>query len=294
MRNIIGNEPSEYTEKRKKGGIGHLEPEIVLTSSEGQITLRQLEVLKAISQERSQNRAAARLNISAAVLNRQLKELERKAKSRLVKTTKRGSELTLEGRQMLRILDAMCKRMVRSSELTIGCTPVSQAIVERVCTKLAQKKIKARLVISDDEANISMSSAGLIDIIFLDDPQFAYDFPKENRVHEVTKDFLIHFERGKIYARLNSGPQRIGFDLLRQEKKEFEIRFNAFSPEDLIGSKLSFFVSKILLTNRRLEIPQSARTSRIPYGIYAVETTDHANIRDFFECMAPQQYYPIG
>ena len=294
MKNIIGNEPSESGEKKKKGGIGHLVPEIVLTSDEGQITLRQIEGLRTIAQERSQNRAAAKLKISAAVLNRQLKELERKAKSRLVKTTKRGSELTAEGRQLLRILDAICKRMARPPELTIGCTPVSQAIVERVCSKLAQKNIKSRLVISDDGTNIAMSSAGLLDIIFLDDPQFAYDFPKENRVHEVTKDFLIHFDRGKMFAKLNSGPQRIGFDLLRQEGKEFEIISNAFSPEDLIGSKFSFFVSKMLLTNRRLEIPQSSRTSRIPYEIYAVETTDHANIHDFFECMAPQQYYPIG
>ncbi|MDH4123716.1 MAG: LysR family transcriptional regulator [Thermoplasmata archaeon] len=279
---------------KKKGGIGHLVPDIILVSDRGQITLRQLEILRAVSQERSQNMAAARLNISTAVLNKQLKDLERKANAHLVSSTKRGSQLTQEGKQLLRILDAMCKRITRAHELTIGCTPVSQAIVERASSRLAQKGIRTRLVVSDDDTNISMSASGMTDIIFLDDPQFAYDFPKENRVHEVTKDFLLHCERGKNYARLNSGPQRIGYEMLDQDGTEYYIRANYSSPEEIVSSKFSFFISKILLTSRRLELPSNAKLVRIPYAIYAVETTEHAHIRDFFECMSPAQFYPIG
>jgi len=293
MKTGIGGEPSESSGRQRRG-IGNLVPEIVLTSDRGQITLRQLEVLRTIAQEGSQNRAAKRMKISTAVLNKQLKEMERKANSRLVAATKRGSELTLEGKQLLRVLDAMCKRIARSSELTIGCTPVSQSIVERICSKLAQKEIRSRLIVSDDKTNVAMSSSGLTDIIFLDDPQFAYDFPKENRVHEVMKDFLIHCERGKNYALLNSGPQRIGFESLDQERMDFQIKATLFSPEEAVGSKYSFFVSKILLTTRRINIPPNVKTSRIPYAIYAVETTEHADIHRFFECMAPQQFYPVG
>jgi len=294
MKPGIASEPSESGGRRKRGGIGHLIPEIVLTTEEGQITLRQLEVLKAISNERSQNRAAERLGISAAVLNRQLKELERKAGAELVRTTRRGSELTAEGRQILRVLDAMGRRMTRQKELTVGCTSVSQAIAERVCSKLVLKGKKVRLIVADDETNVAMSVSGLLDIIFVDDPRFAYEYPKEGRVHEVTKDFLMHCDRGESYAVLTSGPQRIGFELLRQEGRPFKVKMTVFSPEELIGSKHSFFASKMLLNDRRIELPPDSKVRRIPYTIYAIETTDHADIRAFFDCMAPEQYYPIG
>jgi molybdenum-dependent DNA-binding transcriptional regulator ModE len=294
MKQKISNEPSESGIRSKRSGIDGLVPDIILRTDEGQITLRQLDVLRAISTERSQNRAAAKLKISTAVFNRQLKELERRAKTKLVAATRRGSELTPEGGQLLRILDAMCRRMTRQKELTVGCTSVSQAIAERICSKLVLKKIKVRLIVADDQTNISMSASGLLDIIFLDDPLFAYDYPKENRAHEVTKDFLIHCDRGDQYAVLTSGPQRIGFDLLKQDKKKYDIKATVFSPEELLKSRYSFFVSKTLLSNRKLDLPAGAKTSRIPYEIYAVETTDHADIRAFFNCMAPEQYYPIG
>jgi len=292
MRAGIASEPSE-SGKRKKG-IGHLLPEIVLTTERGQITLRQLEVLRAVSKASSQNRAAERLGISTAVLNRQLKELERKAGAELVKTTRRGSELTAEGKQLLRVLDAMGKRMSRQKDLTVGCTSVSQAIAERACSKMVLKGKKVRLIVADDETNVAMSKAGMLDIIFVDDPRFAYEYPKEGRVHEVTKDILMHCDRGENYAVLTSGPQRIGFEMLAQEKKPFKVKRTLFSPEALVASKLSFFVSDMLLADRKIELPEDCEARRIPYTIYAIETTEHDDIRTFFDAMAPEQYYPIG
>jgi len=294
MKQGIAGEPSESGGRRKRGGIGHLIPEIVLTTDEGQITLRQIELLKAVSTERSQNRAAMKLGISTAVLNRQIRELENRAGTKLLNATKRGSELTPEGEQLLRVLGALNRRMTRQKELIVGCTSVSQAIAERICSKLTLKGKRVRLIVADDETNISMSMSGQLDIVFVDDPRFAYEYPKEGRVHEVTKDFLIQCDRGEGYAVLTSGPQRIGFDLLRQERKPFKVKATVFSPEELIASKHSFFISKMLLTDRKLELPQNARQKRIPYTIYAIETTDHADIADFFDCMAPEQYYPIG
>jgi len=288
----ISGEPSE--QKGKRGGMGKLVPEIVLTAGEEQITLRQLEVLRAVASSRSQNAAARRLGISTAVLNRQVKELERRAGMELVKTTARGSELTADGQQIIRILDAMCKRMTRQKELTVGCTSVSQAIVERICSKLVSRGVKVRLLVADDETNVSMSSSGLLDIIFTDDPQIAYDYPKEGRVHEVTGDYLIQCGRGENYAILTSGPQRIGFDTLRQERRPFKIKKTVFSPEELVGSRLSFFISKLLLDDRKLTLPEDCEVRRIPYAIHAIETTDHADIRAFFDCMAPSQFNPIG
>jgi len=293
MRAGIASEPSESGGRRKKG-IGHLLPEIVLTTDQGQITLRQLEVLRAISKESSQNRAAERLGISVAVLNRQLKELERKAGANLVETTRRGSELTTEGKQILRVLDAMSRRMNRQKELAVGCTSVSQSIAERICSKLIIKGKKVKLIVADDETNVEMSRSGLLDVIFVDDPRFAYEYPKEGRVHEVTKDFLMHCDRGENYAVLTSGPQRIGFEMLKQEGRQCKVKMTVFSPEELTASKLSFFISKMLLTDRKMELPQNCKASRIPYTIYAIETTEHADIRDFFDCMAPEQYHPIG
>lgn len=293
MRQDIAREPSEFGRKRR-GRLGHLSPEIVLTSDQGQITLRQLEILRAVSRERSQNRAAATLGISAAVFNRQLKELEKRAKCVLVATTRRGSELTAEGRQLLRILEALARRMERTQNLTVGCTPVSQQIVERVSSRLTSRGITPRIIVADDETNIYMSQSGLIDIVFLDDPQYAFEFPKEGKVHEVTTDLLIHCRRGRNYGWLNSGPQRLGFESLRQAGEEFEIKGTVFSIEELIGSRLSFFVSKLLLSGRRLELPGGTESGRIPYSILAVETTDHEDLKGFFECMAPTQHYPIG
>jgi len=292
VRRGISGEPSEP--KGRKGGLGRLVPEIVLTTGERQITLRQLEVLRAVASEKSQNIAAKKLGISTAVLNRQVRELERRAGVELVKATARGSELTAEGKQIIRVLDSMCRRMTRQKELTVGCTSVSQAIAERVCSKLILQRVGVRLIVADDETNVSMSSSGLLDIVFLDDPQFAYEYPKEGRVHEVTSDHLIQCDRGENYAVLVSGPQRIGFDMLRQERRPFKIKKTVFSPEELVESRLSFFISKMLLDDRKIVLPQNAGLRRIPYSIYAVETTEHADIRAFFDCMAPSQYNPIG
>lgn len=294
MRSRIIDEPSESGKSVGKSKFGKLMPEIILISPEGQITLKQLEVLRAISNERSQNRAAARLKISAAVLNRQLKELERKAGTQLVKTSMRGSELTAEGKQMLHIIDIISQRMERSKELVVGCTRISQMVVERICSKLAERGTRARVIVADDESNIKMAAGGLLDIVFFDDPIHAYDYPEEDRIHEVTRDFLIHCDRGKRYAQLMSGPQRIGFDTLKMQNKEFEIRKVVFSPEELIRSKYSFFVSQILLNIRKLELPSDVRIRTIPYTIYAIETTNHKDIHEFFNCMSPRQYYPIG
>lgn len=288
----ISGEPSE--QKVRKGGMGKLVPEIVLTSGKEQITLRQLEVLRAVASSKSQNSAARRLGISTAVLNRQVKELERRAGMELVRTTARGSELTSEGKQILRVLDSMCKRMTRQKELTVGCTSVSQSIAERICSKLVLRGVKVRLMVADDETNVSMSSSGLLDIIFVDDPLIAYEYPKEGRVHEVTSDYLVQCGRGGDYAVLTSGPQRIGFDMLRQEKKSFRIKKTVFSPEELVASRLSFFISKLLLDDRKLALPEDCEMRRIPYVIHAIETTEHADIRTFFDCMAPSQFNPIG
>lgn len=293
MTRKIAEEPSA-TPFRHRKKIGELVPEIVLVSERGQITLRQLEILRAVADEGSQNRAAKKLGISTAVLNKQLTEMERKANARLISSTKRGSQLTKEGAQLLRILDALCLRISRPQELTVGCTPVSQLMVERICAKLARRGVRSRMIVSDDETNISMSVSGLIDIVFLDDPQFAYDFPRENRVHEVARDMLVHFERGNQYARLTSGPQRIGFESLDQAGRDYELGMIISSPEEAVNSKFSFFISELLLKNRKIPVPSGEKTTRIPYSILAVETTDHAHIQDFLECMTPQQFYPIG
>jgi len=290
----ISREPSESGERRRTSRMGSLVPEIVLVSDERQITLRQLEILKAVSAERSQNRAAKRLGISAAVLNKQLRELEKRAKTRLVNTGVRGSQLTPEGRQLLRVLEILSNRMNRPEQLMIGCTQVTQSLVERLSGKLAERGIVTSVIVGDDETNMNMGSGGLLDIVFLDDPIFAYEYPKEGKVHEVTKDLLLHVDRGKQYIRLSSGPQRIGFDSLRADGIDHDIMKTVYDPAEAVRSRFSFFVSKMLLTNRRLKTPQNAEIRNIPYTIYAIETTDHADIAKFFDHMAPMQYYPIG
>ncbi|HDP96434.1 MAG TPA: LysR family transcriptional regulator [Euryarchaeota archaeon] len=290
----LSHEPSESGEKFQRSRLENLVPEIVLVSDRGTITLRQLEMLRAISSERSQNRAAESLGITAAVLNKQLKELERKAKAKLVRSNARGSELTIEGKQVLRVLETLTSRMSRTSDLVVGCTRITQNTVERISEVLFGKGYEIRILVADDETNYSLASGGLLDIIFVDDPLYAYEFPKENRVHEVTRDFLVHCDRGNEYVRMNSGPQRLGFDTLRESGVEFEVCAVAYSAAEVLDSKYSFFASRLLLDREKVELPADSRGIRIPYTVHAIEITNHRNIREFFDQMAPKQHYPIG
>lgn len=290
----LSREPSESGERFQRSRLENLVPEIVLVSDRGTITLRQLEVLRAIYAKRSQNRAAESLGITAAVLNKQLKELERKAKAKLVKSSARGSELTPEGMQVIRVLDTLTSRMSRTGDLVVGCTRITQDTVERISESLFGKGYEIRIIVADDETNFSLASGGLLDIIFVDDPIYAYEFPRENRVHEVTRDFLVHCDRGQRYARVNSGPQRLGFDTLRDDNVEFEVCAVAYSAAEALGSGHSFFASRLLLDLEKVEIPADSRGVRIPYTVHAIEITNHRNIKEFFDQMAPRQYYPIG
>jgi DNA-binding transcriptional LysR family regulator len=151
-----------------------LEPSIALKIGRATLTIRQLEVLRAIYEEGSQNRAAARLGIATAVLNRYLAHIESKVGTSLSAATPRGTTLNEEGERITLEYIALSRRMATAKGTVIGGTMVTEEMLLNTLTN-ADPDRECDLIISDDRRNLQDFRAGLMDIVVLDDPLYLFD-----------------------------------------------------------------------------------------------------------------------
>lgn len=254
-----------------------MEPAVTLRVGRATLTNRQLEVLRAVYEEGSQNRAAVRLGIATPVLNRYLGQIEAKVGTGLLVATPRGTTLNEEGERVALEYIALSKRVAPAAETVVGGTVITEEMLLVAMTN-ADPEGGCDLIISDDQRNLKDFRAGLMDVVVLDDPLNLFDL-EDVRWQEVATDRLLHVDRGPRYARFMYGAQRIGFRHLEAAGREHEIVRTFRSPDMLAASGLSFFINESLALRRGLKVRSDTDPSRLVHQINAVYRKESPQVR---------------
>jgi len=245
-----------------------VEPSVSLMINGKAVTSRQLDVLVAVDEEGSQNRAAERLGISTPVLHRYLGQLEERAGTPLTETTRRGTTLTREGRALVREFMALKGRARSGESVTVGCTIITEELLLSVLSRMDSGG-DYDLIISDDARNLKDFRAGLMDLVVLDDPLYAYEFEEATWV-EVAEDHLVHVQKGDNYMRFMYGAQRIGFRHLDVMGIDYNIIGTTRSLTDLVRSGLSFFINHSYVARKGIRLKSSTSTQMLKHKIMAM------------------------
>lgn len=254
-----------------------LEPAVTLKVGKEKLTTRQLEVLRAVYEEGSQNRAAARLGIATPVLNRYLGQIEAKAGTGLLVATPRGTTLNEEGERIALEYIALSKRVAPTGGTVVGGTVITEDMLLVAMTS-ADPEGECDLIISDDQRNLKDFRAGLMDLVVLDDPLYLYDLEGVSW-QEVATDRLLHVDHGPRYAGCMYGAQRIGFRHLESIGIEHSVVRTFRSPELMASSGLSFFMNESLALRKGLRIRSDTDPARLAHQINAVYRKETPRVR---------------
>lgn len=244
-----------------------LEPSVALKVDGTALTARQLDVIRAVYEEGSQNRAAKRLGISAPVLGRYLRQIEAKAGTALLAATPRGTVLNEQGARIAMEYIALCRRLAPARRPVIGGTIISEELLLGALSK-ADPRGNCDLTISDDERNLRDFRAGLMDLVVLDDPLDLFDL-EGVMWQEVAADRLLHVDRGPRYARFMYGAQRIGFRHLDSIGANYKVERTYRSVEMMAASGLSYFVNESLALRKGMRIRSDTEPSVLEHQLNA-------------------------
>jgi len=227
------------------------------------LTDKQAKAVLALYLTGTQRAAARSLGISAPVLCRHLRQVEVKAGAPIMECGARGTVLNELGESLAKEQLALQGKLKERQQLAVACTPLTEELLLQALNA-ADPQGKADLVISDDRHNVTDFQAGLLDLVLLDDPLYAYE-SEGTSWEEVGSDRLLHVRKGQDYAAYRFGPQRLGFLSLDSEGRPYRVVRTYSSLGALIRSGHSHFVSEGLLVRRGYR-PRGDEPS-IPYSI---------------------------
>lgn len=233
--------------------------DISISVNGSRLSPMELRALIAVQSAGSQNKAAEELGIAVPVLHNYIKKAERKLGIALIDATQLSTRLTPEGREIVQQYQRTT-RLFEERELSVGCTPVSRLFIDHIPEPVT-------LVQTDNLRLIELFELGLLDAVMLDDPQYAFDYRWEATEFHVGWDSLLHVRRGKKYARLKYGAQRLGFSHLDAEGKGYMVMGEAEEPEELLSSGYSYFVNASLASARELRVKPSGSTPELQHEI---------------------------
>jgi DNA-binding transcriptional LysR family regulator len=254
-----------------------VEPVAVLKVGSARLTARQLQVLRAIYEEGSQNRAAARLGMATSVLHRYLAQIEAKVGASLSMATPRGTTLNEEGERITTEYIALCNRLAPAGRTVVGGTLVSEEMLMNALTRIDPSG-DIDLIISDDRRNLQDFRAGMMEVVVLDDPLYLFDL-EGIMWQEVAHDRLIHVDHGRRYATCPYGAQRIGFRHLRNAGVDHEVVRTFRSLELMVSSGLSFFINESMAMRRGLKLRSATDPSLLSHQINAAYRMETSKVR---------------
>ncbi|WP_400208379.1 LysR family transcriptional regulator [Candidatus Methanomassiliicoccus intestinalis] len=243
-------------------------PSLSIKINDAALTPRQIEVLIAIYEEKSQNKAAAKLGISVPVLHRYLGQIEQKTGVKITESCATGTKFTAEGLRIINEYLLLDKRLEKRDFLNVRGTPISQELLMKALSTVDPEG-KCDLLISDDRKNIADLQTGLADLIILDDPLYLFE-AEDFAWATIGEDRLLHEDRGERYAYFKYGAQRIGFRYLDSQEIPYRIERVFTSVPALIDSGLSFFINESMALRRGLAIKSSTSAEQLVHEITAV------------------------
>lgn len=195
------------------------------------------QTLQLISQTWSQRKAAKELGISAPVLNRRILESEAKLGFKLVESTGAGSELTIQGLEILEMHRRYLTKMEAGKKPVICGGHISSGLLATLAHEFG---LDAVIYGSDDESSFYLAQKELLDILALDDPLIAFqrdlDFTPIAFDHLVLVsspgDEIIELEEliNSQFIAVSSSSQRLAWKTLQDRKIPFEVIKEVKSP----------------------------------------------------------------
>ncbi len=253
-----------------------IEPAISLIVNGVPVTQHVLEVLEAVYEEGSQKGAADKLGMSVPVLNRYLHRMERRTGTELLLTSPSGTGLTSEGERIVAEYSALKNRMKAGESLVVGGTIVTEELLLSALSRV-DRFGKFDLIISDDDRNLRDFRAGLMDVVVLDDPLSVYELEGVGW-EEIADDELVHVDKGPNYLRFKYGAQRIGFKFLDDKGVKYKVKGTVRYLPQLVGSNLSFFVNRSLLSRRGVRIRSATELKILAHKIIAVYKNEEPDV----------------
>ena len=197
------------------------------------------EALECVAETYSQRKAAQKLGISHAVLNRRIKESEEKLGFKLLAATGAGSELTNDAKKILQSYIKYKNRLKRREKLVICGGYASSRLMDALASEYG---LNAAVYRTSDENALHLASLDMVDILTLDDPLHA--FIQNLDFVPIAYDHLVLVSRAKVYhsiSELNGknfveildSPQRLAWNTLDDNKihyklaKEFKLPYDA-------------------------------------------------------------------
>ncbi|MDR2543958.1 MAG: LysR family transcriptional regulator [Methanobrevibacter sp.] len=144
------------------------------------------KTLETITETFSQRKAANKLNISHSVLNRRIKNAEDKLGFQLVQSNKSGTELTINGNELLKKYLQYQNRANEVEKIMIYGGPITIGLLEYLNTDFS---MDLGLYSCSDENSYSLGERGLVDILALDDPLIG--FKKDLEFVPIAHDHLV-------------------------------------------------------------------------------------------------------
>lgn len=228
----------------------------------------------AVAKKGSQKDAAKELGISLPVLHRRIARAEKKMDESLVVTDNRGTRLTKTGRDLIYAYDEFTRRTRPATNPVVACTPITRPRVHQALSRIERERRRVAVMVSDDETNVRLFIAGLVDLMILDDPIFAYETFRDHTVKEVGHDSLLWMDRGEDFALFRYGPQRIGFEYLDEKGIPYKVVRFVSESDGLLDSRLSFFINESLSLRKGLTRRSISTKFITDYSILAVVHED--------------------
>ena len=246
-------------------------PCVTFEFAAGRVTERELRALEAVGGTGKQLEAARRLGISVPVLHRRISSAEEKVGEPLVESGNRGTRLTPLGRELVNSYSEYTSRSAAATSTVVAATPVTETRVHRALSRIERERRRVSVLVGDDETNVRLFLAGQVDLLLLDDPQFAYDTLREHPVNVVGNDTLLLFDRGgEEFAQFRYGPQRLGFEWLDSQGRAYTVKRFVSDIDSLVEGDLSFFLNESLVLRRGGKIRSMARVPVLPCTLLAV------------------------
>ncbi len=156
-----------------------IEPKVEIKINGETYSYKLFESLKLLDEMNSQRAVAKRLNMSHSVLNRRIKNAEKRLGFDLVKISGSRTYLTEKSKSLVNVYEKYNSRVVETDKLIIAGGHIITNFLESISNEIP---FEVDIYSSDDNSAYKLAKKGLIDILALDDPQIAFKNDLDFRV----------------------------------------------------------------------------------------------------------------
>lgn len=249
------------------------------------LTPKQAEAVLRLFLEGTQRAAARSLGVSAPVLNRHLRQVESKIGRPIMDCGPRGTVLNELGENIARKQLALQGKLRERLHLAVAGTPLTEEMLLQALN-VADPQGEAEVVISEDRHNVTEFQAGMLDLVVLDDPVYAYEL-EGGSWEEVGRDRLIHVRHGSDYARYRFGAQRLGYRHLESIGEQYRVIRTYSSLNALVRSNYSYFISESLLDRKGKRVQSATDPALLSHSLLCLYRPGRPKVEELLRALRP-------